>query len=105
MESGCLAYIGGQIPCDARVGKIVTATGQQLAEALGAFSGYLGADIVVTESDRGEQTAHVIEINPRLCTSYVGYRAHAVNNLMEILLLGNGDRVIWKPGSSSFATN
>ncbi len=46
IESGSLVYIGGQIPCDARVAEIVTAAGQQLADALGAFSGYLGADIV-----------------------------------------------------------
>lgn len=104
VESGSLAYIGGQIPCDARVAEIVTATGQQLANALGAFSGYLGVDIVVTESDRGEQTAHVIEINPRLCTSYVGYRAHAVNNLMEILLSERDYTVVWKSGTSLFTT-
>lgn len=105
VESGSLAYIGGQIPCDARVAKIVTATGQQLAEALGAFSGYLGADIVVTESKRGEQTAHVIEINPRLCTSYVGYRAHSINNLMEVMLLRNNSSPTWKPGTFVFSTN
>lgn len=105
VESGSLAYIGGQIPCDARVAKIVTATGQQLAEALGAFSGYLGADIVVTESDRGEQTAHVIEINPRLCTSYVGYRAHSISNLMEVMLLRNISSPSWKSDTFVFATN
>lgn len=103
VESGSLAYIGGQIPCDARVAEIVTAAGQQLADALGAFSGYLGADIVVTESDRGEQTAHVIEINPRLCTSYVGYRAHSTGNLMS-LVLGTRHEVTWKAGTFAFST-
>ena len=104
MESGSLAYLGGQIPCDARVAKIVTAAGQQLAHALGAFSGYLGADIVVTESDRGEQTAHVIEINPRLCTSYVGYRAYSISNLME-LALGTRRDMRWNPGTFVFSTD
>jgi predicted ATP-grasp superfamily ATP-dependent carboligase len=102
VESGSLAYIGGQIPCDARVTEIVTAAGQQLADAVGAFSGYLGADIIVTES--GEQTAHVIEINPRLCTSYVGYRKHSMNNLMDILLSGHDCGVVWKSGTSLFTT-
>ncbi len=103
IESGSLVYIGGQIPCDARVAAIVTAAGQQLADALGAFSGYLGADIVVTESDRGELTAHVIEINPRLCTSYVGYRAHSTGNLMS-LVLDTRHGVTWKAGIFAFST-
>ncbi|MFN9720515.1 MAG: ATP-grasp domain-containing protein [Planctomycetota bacterium] len=105
VEFGRLSYIGGQVPCDSRVAEIVSATGRQLAVALGAFSGYLGADIVVTESGRGEQTAHVIEINPRLCASYVGYREHSTSNLMELMLLRNNLAPSWKPGKVVFETS
>lgn len=104
VKSGGLIYTGGQIPCDAQVANVVTLTGRRLAEALGSFSGYLGADIVVTESDRGEQTAHVIEINPRLCTSYVGYRALSVGNLMEFMLSRDNSAPLWKPGTFVFST-
>lgn len=79
-------YLGGQIPCSSELIPAVAEMAQQLATALGPFSGYVGADIVIAQDDRGSAIAHVIEINPRLCTSYVGYRAITEENLVGVFL-------------------
>lgn len=81
-----LEYRGGQIPCADELLSAAMEAAQNLARALGPFSGFLGADLVVSQDARGNTEAHVIEINPRLCTSYVGYRAIAEGNLVESLL-------------------
>jgi len=81
-----LEYHGGQIPCAQELLSAAMEAAQTLARALGQFSGYLGADLVVSLDAAGITKAHVIEINPRLCTSYVGYRAISEGNLAESLL-------------------
>jgi predicted ATP-grasp superfamily ATP-dependent carboligase len=50
----------------------------------GAF-GYLGVDLVLGESADGADD-FVIEINPRLTTSYIGLRAAVEENLAAAML-------------------
>lgn len=102
-EGRMLHYCGGQIPCSAQLMPAVTEVSRRLVAALGAFSGYVGADIVVTRDGRGPAVAHVIEINPRLCTSYVGYRALAEGNLADAILQRSVDQSVgWKPVQVQF---
>ena len=90
-------YHGGSIPCAAPLASAVTLVAEQIAEALGAFSGYVGIDVVVSTAANGDTTAQVIEINPRLCTSYVGYRALCEDNLAACLLQQHGrEQLRWK---------
>jgi len=89
-----LEYRGGQIPCADELLSAAMETAQNLTRVLGPFSGYLGADLVVSHDDAGVTQAHVIEINPRLCTSYVGYRAVAEENLARHLLAPS----LWETG-------
>jgi predicted ATP-grasp superfamily ATP-dependent carboligase len=69
------------------------------------LSGYFGVDLVLGESADGSQD-RVIEINPRLTTSYLGLRRLARFNLAQALLrLAQGERVTglrWHPGPWSF---
>jgi predicted ATP-grasp superfamily ATP-dependent carboligase len=96
-------YSGGQIPCGRQIASAVTEVAEQLARAFGAFSGYVGADLVVTRHTPGISKAHVIEINPRLCTSYVGYRALAKDNLAAILLQQSQQQLFrWNSGTVHF---
>jgi len=64
---------------------------QQLAlRAVGVVAGlfgYVGVDVVLGASNDADR---VIEINPRLTTSYVGLRRLARFNLAEMLLLATG---------------
>ena len=92
-----LYYDGGQIPCAAELQSAAMEVAQSLVTALGEFWGYVGADIVVCPADRGAAVAHVIEINPRLCTSYVGYRGLSEINLAEFWIQSNPRRALrWK---------
>ena len=96
-------YHGGTIPCESPLASAVTQVAEQVAAALGAFSGYVGIDVVVSTSENGTIMAHVIEINPRLCTSYIGYRALSEDNLAACLLqIPGSDRVGWKHGTVLF---
>jgi predicted ATP-grasp superfamily ATP-dependent carboligase len=52
--------------------------------ALPATVGYVGIDIVLGRDPHGSEDT-VIEVNPRLTTSYVGLRAAAQSNLAEAM--------------------
>lgn len=96
-------YNGGTIPCESPLASAVRQVAEQISAALGVFSGYIGIDLVVSTAGNGTTMAHVIEINPRLCTSYVGYRALCEGNLAACLLQVPGsDRVRWKHGTVLF---
>jgi predicted ATP-grasp superfamily ATP-dependent carboligase len=96
-------YYGGQIPCSPDIVPAIDVVAQQLARELGSFSGYVGADLVVTRDSHGNSAAHVIEVNPRLCTSYVGYRLLARDNLAACLVGQSFDRPLrWHSGGVRF---
>ncbi len=67
--------------------------------------GYVGVDLVLGDQADGSQDS-VIEINPRLTTSYVGLRALAATNLTETMLrLAREEDVpppVWKDGAVRF---
>jgi predicted ATP-grasp superfamily ATP-dependent carboligase len=70
--------------------------------AVPGLSGYVGVDLVLGETDVA------IEINPRLTTSYVGYRALARFNLAQALLARFGlasfpTEVTWETDEISFS--
>ena len=82
---GAFAYLGGRLPLppplDGRARKLA----QAAIEALPQPRGYLGVDLILGEADDGSGD-YVIEINPRLTTSYVGLRALARTNLAAAML-------------------
>jgi predicted ATP-grasp superfamily ATP-dependent carboligase len=81
-----LHYVGGRIPCAAEHADRVTRVAEQVRNALGGFRGYLGVDLVVPPDLSDSLPAVVIEVNPRLCTSYTGYRSLSHLNLAEQIL-------------------
>lgn len=77
-DDGRFSYLGGRIPArEVDQAAIQRAAAGACAVAPG-LAGYVGVDLVVRESD---QRPIPVEINPRLTTSYVGYRAHSLDNL------------------------
>lgn len=71
------AYLGGALPLDDELSTRAIALAERVVEALPDPFGYVGIDMVLgANTDGGEDV--VIEVNPRLTTSYVGVRA-AVN--------------------------
>ena len=62
---------------------------------------YVGVDLIVPADEHAPPI--VVEINPRLTTSYLGYRALAMDNLAERMLLGLSQRPIeWRSGEVEF---
>jgi predicted ATP-grasp superfamily ATP-dependent carboligase len=84
-RDGRFSYLGGRLP----LAPALTARAQRLAEraarAVPGLAGYFGVDLVLGDSADGCDDV-VIEINPRLTTSYVGLRKLAKGNLMQALL-------------------
>lgn len=100
-------YLGGRAPIDSPLAARATRIAQQAIAAIPSLRGYVGVDVVLGSVDNGS-TDHVIEINPRVTTSYIGLRQLTDGNLMEMLvrlMQGNSIRqprwqsepVTWSP--------
>jgi predicted ATP-grasp superfamily ATP-dependent carboligase len=98
-DDGRFRYLGGSAPLPALLQERASALPKQATEAVEGLNGYVGVDMVF-----GEQDA-VIEINPRLTTSYIGLRALARSNLAAAMLqIVRGERVDlqWREGGVRF---
>ena len=102
-----LSYHGGQVPCEPEIVARIKPITEQFATAFGPFDGYVGVDLLVDLSvpTDSEVSVRVVEVNPRLCTSYVGYRMLTVDNLATWMLQQNAGQVIrWKSETIQFST-
>jgi predicted ATP-grasp superfamily ATP-dependent carboligase len=79
-NDGRLRYLGGELPLAAGLAARATELANRAVVALPSVVGYVGVDLVLGAEPNGREDA-VIEINPRLTTSYVGLRAAAQANL------------------------
>src|SRR5205823_3360911 len=79
-NDGRFRYLGGTIPLPAGLAERAIRVAQQTIDCVPGLRGYVGVDIVLGETD------WLIEINPRLTTSYVGLRALAEGNLAELMV-------------------
>ena len=65
----CSSYSGGSVPFDNPLSAEACETAEKIVKAFPALRGYVGVDFVLTEDE-----AVVVEVNPRLTTSYIGLR-------------------------------
>jgi predicted ATP-grasp superfamily ATP-dependent carboligase len=65
-ESG---YYGGAVPFDHSLEKEALKAAERVVEGIGRLKGYVGVDIILADEE-----PVVMEVNPRLTTSYVGLR-------------------------------
>jgi hypothetical protein len=77
-ESG---YFGGIVPFEDMREKAALRTAEKAVETIGGLKGYVGVDIMLTDEE-----PVVIEVNPRLTTSYVGLRRVANFNPAETII-------------------
>lgn len=95
-RDGRFAYRGGAGPLLARLNERAQRLAVQALAALGPTLGYIGVDLVLGAARDGSAD-RVIEINPRLTTSYVGLRALCGANLAGALLaVAAGDVPRWR---------
>jgi predicted ATP-grasp superfamily ATP-dependent carboligase len=104
-DDGTFAYRGGTVPLPPELGERAKRLALRAVGVLPYPRGYIGVDLVLgAEPDgRGDR---VIEINPRLTTSYIGLRALAEDNLAGVMVrVGRGRRVPeprWRGGRVTF---
>lgn len=76
-----LSYCGGRVPLDHPLRPLAFRRAEEVVQAIPGLKGYVGIDVVLTDRD-----AVVIEVNPRLTTSYVGVRKVLRQNLGAMIL-------------------
>jgi predicted ATP-grasp superfamily ATP-dependent carboligase len=78
---GVSTYNGGIVPLSYPLQQEAFAAAKRLAESFGSLRGYVGVDLIL-----GEDKVFVMEVNPRLTTSYIGLRKVADLNLAHALI-------------------
>ncbi len=96
-----LRYTGGRVPANSHVQQAVTPLAPRIAAALGKFHGYAGVDLIVGT----DGNVQIVEMNPRLCTSYIGYRAVTEENLARRMLDPSDISIQWMPRSVQFSSD
>ena len=101
-DDGRFKYQGGRIPADITLEAALAV--QQLAKracrAVPGLTGYVGCDIVLPDVSPPEPT--LIEINPRLTSSYLGYCQLTDDNIPARLLDESAPPLRWKGNPVTF---
>lgn len=75
------SYRGGETPLDHPLAAQASAAALGACRALPGLRGFVGVDLILTESD-----AIVLEVNPRLTTAYLGVRSAFDENVAALAL-------------------
>jgi predicted ATP-grasp superfamily ATP-dependent carboligase len=84
-QDGIFTYLGGETPLSSDLNAQARRLAEACLAALPPATGYVGFDLVLGKDTTGENDV-VIEVNPRMTTSYVGLRALAKTNLAAAML-------------------
>lgn len=104
---GGFSYLGGSLPLAPNLARRATKLATRAVSGLAGRLGYLGVDLVLGHEATGADDV-VIEINPRLTTSYVGLRALCDGNLAAAMLAiaaGREIELCWKSGPIHFTAS
>ncbi len=83
-DDGRLRYLGGETPLAPGLAERAHSLAAKAIAAMPPAVGYVGVDLVLGREPDGSED-FVVEVNPRLTTSYVGLRAAARSNLAEAM--------------------
>jgi tyramine---L-glutamate ligase len=86
------SYEGGATPLDHPLAAAAMDAARRTCEALPDVRGYVGVDLVLTETE-----AVVIEVNPRLTTGYLGVRAAIGGNIAAMAIAACGGALPARP--------
>ena len=104
-SDGRFSYLGGHTPLPSEIAGRAQSLALRTISALPATCGYVGIDMVLGEGDSPDV---VIEVNPRLTTSYVGLRQLVRENLASAMLhTADGDPPVLSlhPGKVEFTAD
>lgn len=88
-SDGRFSYTGGSLLGELELARRATELANRALEALPPSLGYVGVDLVLGKSADASED-FVIEVNPRITTSYVGLRAASIDNLAAALISNTG---------------
>jgi predicted ATP-grasp superfamily ATP-dependent carboligase len=104
---GDFTYQGGSLPIDSPLARRARALAVRAVSTLPQPHGYLGVDLVLGDDPAGDQD-YVIEINPRLTTSYAGLRALSRVNLAGLMIAvaeGRAAELCWNASRVHFSSS
>lgn len=81
---GRFRYLGGRVPAGVKQMTEIQCLARLACETVGGLRGYIGVDLIAPLGPAS--TPVVVEINPRLTTSYLGYRLLTTENLARRIL-------------------
>lgn len=101
-DDGKFRYLGGTIPADLPLesSQTIQQLMGELIASIPGLNGYIGCDVIVPELGN----PLIVELNPRMTTSCIGYRRLCEDNLMERLLFPDrfAGPLRWKPSPITF---
>ncbi len=103
---GRFTYVGGSLPLDEPLAHRATKLASRAVAALVRPYGYIGVDMILGHAMDGSRDV-VVEINPRVTTSYVGLRAACRQNLAGAMLdmaEGRNPQLAFDPAPLAFDT-
>src|SRR5262249_47993413 len=91
--------LGGRVPARLQFPAAVQRAAAEACELVVGLKGYVGVDLIVPEG--APDLPVVVEINPRLTTSYSGYSALASENPAARLLFPERaeQKIAWRTGA------
>jgi tyramine---L-glutamate ligase len=84
-RGGVFHYVGGALPLEPELTNRAIQLGTRAMQSLPQTRGYVGIDLVLGNASDGSED-YVIEVNPRLTTSYLGLRKAAQTSLALAML-------------------
>jgi predicted ATP-grasp superfamily ATP-dependent carboligase len=104
-NDGRFRYLGGQFPLQEELQQRAQRIARDTVGSIERLRGYVGVDLILGPSADGRDDC-VIEINPRITTSYLALRSLCQQNLLEIILNAcTGKEIVplsWKSGNVRF---
>jgi predicted ATP-grasp superfamily ATP-dependent carboligase len=105
---GTFCYQGGSLPISQHYCSRVEKLSLQAIQGIPGLKGYVGVDAILGEVEDGSQD-QVLEINPRVTTSYLGLRTLAKGNLLQTMLelaqAREPQPLAWHNGPISFSAD
>ena len=80
---GAFQYLGGRMPAPLHLHSRIITLAERALTGIYGLQGYVGVDLVMGNAENG-CLDKVIEINPRLTTSYIGLRQMTATNLLDL---------------------
>ncbi len=99
---GRFRFLGGRIPAFRHVQHNVEQLVHRACVCIPGLCGYVGFDFILPDDEPNKPL--LVEINPRLTTSYLGYRALSVENISERIIFParTFPKLMWKRQAANF---